>query len=147
MGYRGQTNFTSFGSDLVKAKAVFTKKFSDKTYNDWEDRDRFEKRAGKYDLVKIDYNNDDDGGQEDDNPDVVDGGPKTQVKEEIKESKLPQSVQDLISLICNIKTMEEAVVEMQYDTKKAPLGKITVDQIRAGYSALKTISECGAQSL
>ena len=38
--------------------------------------------------------------------------------------------------------MEEAVIEMKYDTKKAPLGKITVEQIKAGYSALKKISEC-----
>jgi poly [ADP-ribose] polymerase len=29
----------------------------------------------------------------------------------------------LIQLICDVKTMEEAVVEMKYDAKKAPLGK------------------------
>ena len=46
------------------------------------------------------------------------------------------------SLICNIKVMEETVMEMEYDTKKSPLGKITVEQIRAGYNALKQISEC-----
>ena len=31
---------------------------------------------------------------------------------------------------------------MEYDTKKAPLGKITTEQIKAGYQALKDISEC-----
>ena len=36
--------------------------------------------------------------------------------------KLEQKVQDLIELICNVKAMEEAVMEMQYDAKKAPLG-------------------------
>ena len=41
--------------------------------------------------------------------------------------------------------MEEVVIEMEYDTKKAPLGKITVEQIRAGYQALKRISECVEQ--
>ena len=30
--------------------------------------------------------------------------------------------QDLIQLICDVKSMEEAVVEMKYDAKKAPLG-------------------------
>ena len=64
------------------------------------------------------------------------------VKDEPAESKLPSSVQDLISLICNIQVMEETVMEMEYDTKKSPLGKITVEQIRAGYNALKQISEC-----
>jgi len=29
----------------------------------------------------------------------------------------------LIRLICDIKAMEEAVVEMKYDAKKAPLGQ------------------------
>lgn len=32
-------------------------------------------------------------------------------------------------------------MEMQYDTKKAPLGKITKEQIKAGYQALKDIAE------
>ena len=27
----------------------------DKTVNEWEERDSFEKRAGKYDLVLMDY--------------------------------------------------------------------------------------------
>lgn len=31
--------------------------------------------------------------------------------------------QDLIKLICDVKSMEEAVIEMKYDAKKAPLGK------------------------
>ena len=137
VGYKGQTNFTTFGSDKEKAKSVFMKKFSDKTVNQWEERHDFVKHPGKYDLVKIDYNNDDN------DDDAVDAGIKQEpIKEEPVESKLPQSVQDLISLICNIKTMEEAVIEMQYDTKKAPLGKVTVEQIKAGYSALKRISEC-----
>jgi hypothetical protein len=53
----------------------------------------------------------------------------------IKESFLPLmfqlelAVQELISLICDIKTMEQSVVEMEYDTKKAPLGKITTEQV------------------
>ena len=28
-----------------------------------------------------------------------------------------------MDLICDVKQMEEAVIEMQYDAKKAPLGK------------------------
>ena len=36
--------------------------------------------------------------------------------------------------------MEAAVVEMKYDAQKAPLGKLTTDQIKAGYQALVTIS-------
>ena len=140
VGYTGQTKLQQHGSNKDSAMTEFKKKFSDKTKNDWEDRDQFEKVAGKYDLVKIDYNNTAD--PTDHSGDSVDGV-KKEIKDEPKvDSKLPANVQDLISLICNIKTMEEAVIEMQYDTKKAPLGKITVEQIKAGYSALKRISEC-----
>ncbi len=35
-------------------------------------------------------------------------------------------------MICDVETMEQTMVEMQYDTKKAPLGKITTQQIKAG---------------
>ena len=31
--------------------------------------------------------------------------------------------QELIELICNVQSMEDAVVEMKYDVKRAPLGK------------------------
>ena len=30
-------------------------RFSDKTLNNWEDRDNFVKHAGKYDLIAMDY--------------------------------------------------------------------------------------------
>lgn len=39
------------------------------------------------------------------------------------ESQLDLRVQELIRLICDVKTMEEVMVEMKYDTKKAPLGR------------------------
>ena len=142
VGYKGQVALKLHGSNKFTAMAEFKKKFSDKTKNDWEDRDNFEKFPGKYDLVKMDYNNSTSDESVDNKDDAVDGVKKELEDESKVESKLPASVQDLVSLICNIKTMEDAVIEMKYDTKKAPLGKITVEQIKAGYSALKRISEC-----
>ena len=44
------------------------------------------------------------------------------------ESQLDLRVQELIELICNVQAMEEMMVEMKYDTKKAPLGR-TSDSI------------------
>ena len=44
------------------------------------------------------------------------------------ESQLDLRVQELIKLICNVQAMEEMMVEMKYDTKKAPLGR-TSDSI------------------
>lgn len=131
VGYKGQSNLVPCGPDLDEAKKVFCKKFSDKTKNDWADRKSFQKVAGKYDLVAIDYG--------------VDNSKAVQPKnkpENVPPSKLPKNIQDLINLICDVKTMEDMVLEMKYDSQKAPLGKLTPQQIKAGYSALKRIDTC-----
>lgn len=36
--------------------------------------------------------------------------------------KLDPKVQSLLELICDLKAMEECVLEMKFDTRKAPLG-------------------------
>jgi len=120
------------GSDLLQAKEVFSKKFSDKTRNDWEDRENFSKVEGKYDLLHMDYEANVTASQ-----DHVDGEGKDELKR--PDSQLDKRVQALVELICDVKEMEEAVLEMKYDAKKAPLGKLTKEQIKAGYEALKKI--------
>ncbi|XP_053558208.1 poly [ADP-ribose] polymerase 2 [Bombina bombina] len=135
VGKVGQNSLVSCGGDLLKAKDVFEKKFFDKTKNVWSERSDFEKVPGKYDMLHLDYNS------------------TTQEEEEIKkeekpsdlpkpESQLDVCVQELIKLICNLQNMEETMLEMKYDTKKAPLGKLTVEQIRAGYCSLQRIENC-----
>ncbi|KAM4809098.1 poly [ADP-ribose] polymerase 2 [Rhinophrynus dorsalis] len=136
VGKVGQNSLVSCGGDLQKAKDVFQKKFFDKTKNLWSERGNFEKVAGKYDMLQLDYNS------------TTKEEEEKVVKEEIPadvpkpECKLDTSVQDLIQLICNLQSMEETVLEMKYDTKKAPLGKLTVEQIRAGYCSLQRIETC-----
>lgn len=58
------------------------------------------------------------------------------------ESKLNPQVQSLLKLICDLKKMEAAVRGLDYDTQRAPLGKLTKAQIKAGYEALKKIEDC-----
>ncbi|VDN37546.1 unnamed protein product, partial [Dibothriocephalus latus] len=48
----------------------------------------------------------------------------------------------LIMLICDVKAMERTMREMNYDSRRLPLGKLTPSQINAGYNALNTISQC-----
>ena len=55
VGKAGQSSNDNCGSDLEKAKNIFCKKFNDKTKNEWEYKDEFEKVHGKYDLVQKDY--------------------------------------------------------------------------------------------
>ncbi|KAI1901239.1 hypothetical protein AGOR_G00032250 [Albula goreensis] len=135
VGKAGQHSLTSCGSDLSQAKDIFKKKFFDKTKNDWERRAEFEKVVGKYDMVFMDY-----GCSEQE----ANTNPGTQVSAmpKKKASQLDSKLQSLLELICDIKAMEECVLEMKFDTKKAPLGKLTVEQIKVGYESLKRIEDC-----
>lgn len=132
VGKVGQNSLIACGGDLLKAKDTFKKKFFEKTKNEWEHRETFEKVAGKYDLVFMDYSSN----EKEENQTTVDAAPKK------KTSKLDVKVQSLLELICDLKAMEECVLEMKFDTRKAPLGKLTTEQIRAGYAALKKIEDC-----
>uniref|UniRef100_A0A452R6P6 Poly [ADP-ribose] polymerase n=1 Tax=Ursus americanus TaxID=9643 RepID=A0A452R6P6_URSAM len=121
---RGNDSYYGF-SDLS------FRKFLDKTKNNWEDREKFEKVPGKYDMLEMDYTT------------TTQESKKESLQSPLKpESQLDLRVQELIELICNVQAMEEMMVEMKYDTKKAPLGKLTVAQIKAGYRSLKKIEDC-----
>jgi len=133
------TNLVPCGGNKEQAKQVFKKKFLDKTKNQWENRDTFSKVSGKYDLLQMDY-----APSVEDNKETKvkkEEGVKEEEQEKEVESKLDEKIQDLIKLIFDVKKMTETVVEMQYDANKAPLGKLTKDQIRLGYEALKVIEE------
>ncbi|CAF1137156.1 unnamed protein product, partial [Didymodactylos carnosus] len=137
VGKAGQTELKSLGSDLNDAKRTFCKKFSDKTRNDWYHRDTFVKVSEKYDYIKLDFSARDE---------IEEKKSKTCTEQKpprvIPDSCLDKRVQELINLICNIQAMEDALLEMKYDAKKAPLGKLSSNQIKAGYSALKEIEAC-----
>lgn len=135
VGKAGQFSCENFGSNLNRAKDVFEKKFYDKTNNEWDQKDMFEKCGGKYDLVEKDYGSAENSNQA-----------KSVVKQEdtpknVPSSKLNKKVQNIIDLICNLAEMENLLKEMKYDAKKSPLGKLSKSQIKAGYLALKEIEE------
>ena len=62
-------------------------------------------------------------------------------KEPEPESKLEMQLQNLIRLICDVKAMESAAESLDFDTQRNPLGKVSEDQIKAGYESLNEISE------
>ena len=116
---------------LDKAVATFEKKFQDKTKNRWTDRKIFTKHPQKYDLLEIDYGKNEEPSEK--------AGKKnaTQI-----ESKLDPRIQAVMNLLFNIREFEQSVKEMQYDINKAPLGKLTEQQIKAGYTSLKKVELC-----
>jgi len=125
---------------LALAQSEFESKFFDKTNNRFGEPN-FVHKPGKYDLVAVDYNADDKGGDGAGGAGGDGGGAAAAAKPAPKkvESKLDPRVFSLVELISSIKQMEAAMLEMKYDTKKAPLGKLTKQQIKAGYEALKEI--------
>jgi poly [ADP-ribose] polymerase len=90
--------------------------------------------AGKYTLLERDYSNKDDTSA--DLAAENDSGAA-----EKAESKLDRRVQELIQLICNVQMMKDQMTEVGYDIKKMPLGSLSKEQIKKGYSVLKQISE------
>ena len=139
VGMTGQCSTEGFGTDLQVAKDKFERKFYDKTQNDWEDRDDFVKVPGKYDMVSIDYGEDEK--EELSKEELKKCQDSDEEMDQDVESKLHKSLQSLIEFVSDIKAFESIMKEMKYDTKKAPLGKLTKDQIKAGYSALKEIEQ------
>eukprot|EP00397_Hematodinium_sp_SG-2012_P002683 GEMP01002691.1.p1 GENE.GEMP01002691.1~~GEMP01002691.1.p1 ORF type:complete len:761 (+),score=170.30 GEMP01002691.1:194-2476(+) len=55
-------------------------------------------------------------------------------------SSLHPAVQDLVKRICDLNMMTEALVEIGYDAKKMPLGKISSAMINAGFRMLQAIA-------
>ncbi|KAF7256955.1 hypothetical protein EG68_05739 [Paragonimus skrjabini miyazakii] len=119
VGKTGQSKLERFFGNLDGAKNCFKKKFSDKTGNEWDSRDEFVKVDGKYDMVKLDYL-----AADEQNRKVV----KKVGQQTVIESVLHPAVQALIQLIC--------------DLRRAPLGKLTKEQVKAGYTALNKIADC-----
>ncbi|EMP24283.1 Poly [ADP-ribose] polymerase 2 [Chelonia mydas] len=153
VGRPGQHMLVSCAGDLVQAKEIFTKKFLDKTKNHWAERGNFQKVMGKYDLLHMDSqppvqakeiftkkfldktkNHWAERGNFQKVMGNCAGAPRPQLA-----SQLDPRVQALLGLVCDLQAMEEMVLEMKYDTKKAPLGKLTVEQIRAGFQSLQKV--------
>ncbi|KAF6773541.1 hypothetical protein AHF37_07797 [Paragonimus kellicotti] len=131
VGKTGQSKLETFFGNLDGAKNCFKK--NDKTGNEWDSRDEFVKIDGKYDMVRLDYL-----AANEQNHKVV----KKVEQQTAIESVLHPAVQALIRLICNLKCMEETVTELKYDARRAPLGKLTKEQVKAGYMALNKVADC-----
>ncbi|KAI6660940.1 Poly polymerase 2 [Oopsacas minuta] len=138
VGLSGQCSTEGYGPDLQRAKGKFEQKFYDKTNNSWEDRDDFVKTPGKYDLLDMDYGEDE---KDDLTKDIKNASDSDEEMEVGVESKLQKSLQSLIEFVSDVKAFETIMKEMKYDTKKAPLGKLTKLQIESGVIALKEIEK------
>ncbi|XP_061423027.1 protein mono-ADP-ribosyltransferase PARP3 isoform X2 [Lethenteron reissneri] len=138
VGEGGQNAMKTFGNEAEAIKD-FEKKFKDKTKNNWQQRGEFTAHPGKYTLIEMQYEDDEEEGEK---PvvsvDIVDG---SLTKKVIKPCSLPKQTQDLMSLIFSNDMFKDAMKEMNLDVKKMPLGKLSKAQIGRGFDALEAIEE------
>jgi poly [ADP-ribose] polymerase len=119
VGADGQFAHFRFG-DPNSAKATYEKKYKEKT--------------GKgYTEIEISYDEEEKPAEK----------PKSEKSKEVKDedSSLDDRVQSLVKLIFNMKLMQKQMVEIGYDAKKMPLGKLSKDTIKKGYEVLTKISD------
>lgn len=94
--------------------ATFQKQFRTKTGNVWGTK-TFVKKPGKYFMSEVSY---------EDVLQNIPSGPST-----IPDSKLDKRVQELIQKLSDVNMMKNALVSLEIDTKKLPLGKIRQSQL------------------
>lgn len=63
------------------------------------------------------------------------------MEEDTEHSKLTKPVKDLLRLIFDMDMMDRQMKEVGYDSKKMPLGKLSIATIKDGYSTLGLISK------
>lgn len=127
IGERGTINHKDFSSKL-SAIDFFEKQFRAKTGNRWEDRNNFVKKDGKYFLSQIE---------------VADVSEEESEMEKSSESdtELDQTVIDFVKFITNTTYMKNTLVQLEIDTEKMPLGKISQGQIDKAYEILNKINQ------
>eukprot|EP00457_Paulinella_chromatophora_P002241 gb/GEZN01002245.1/.p1 GENE.gb/GEZN01002245.1/~~gb/GEZN01002245.1/.p1 ORF type:complete len:752 (+),score=189.78 gb/GEZN01002245.1/:65-2320(+) len=118
---------------IQTAISQFEKKFMDKTKNSWRQRDSFRPVKGKY-LYLPPVAPD---SEEDEDDEEAEGQPPL----EVPESKLPVDTQRIMDLICSKSGLTRAMVSMDIDVKRFPLGQLSPQQLNQGYAILEKLQE------
>jgi poly [ADP-ribose] polymerase len=125
IGEIGKISHTLF-TDLNTGISTFKKAFRDKTKNYWSPDiyKTFKQYNGKYFLTTIDIESI--------------NIPKTDMV--YPDSKLDVRVQNLLRILTNKEMMDKSLINLEIDTKKMPLGKLSKQQIDMAYEVLKDIN-------
>jgi len=132
VGSSGQVSEDVFDSEST-AVLRFEKKFKDKTANYWG-TNRFVPRQGKYMLLDM---------AEDEPEDELDMDMEEDEGEQEQEhpTELVEDVYNLVKMICSKQLHNDTLRNLNIDTRRIPLGKLSKSQIKSGYRALQKIAE------
>ena len=128
IGEQGTTMYKDFNAES-QAINFFERQFKTKTGNNWANKDDFEKKPGKYFLTELEL------------ADVEEEESESESKSESETDPLDERVIDLLKLISNTTYMNNTLVQLEIDTDKLPLGKISQSQIDKAYEILNEINE------
>ena len=128
VGYENKKDLKCFLNE-DKAIEEFRKVFYEKTGYLWDDRFGMTKKDGKYCHVEMEINKDVPTNEIVLQPHIHTG------------ETLDPHVSAFISLIFDLVMFEKTMKNFEIDTHKAPLGKISSNQINKAYSILSQIQE------
>ncbi|KAI0099072.1 poly polymerase catalytic domain-containing protein [Nemania sp. FL0031] len=135
VGEYGQARTVGDGS-LADALKQFHDKFKSKSGWSWDNRGN-DPKPGKYAFIEKSYEPDSEHEDDDDANKA-----KTKVKaEDEPESKLAKPIQALMQLIFNQEYFSNVMSDLNYDSAKLPLGKLSKATILKGFQALKNLSD------
>lgn len=109
-----------------EAITAFEKQFKSKTGNNWTNSE-FIRKEGKYFMTEVSYENE--------LKNIKD------IPTTIPDSKLDDRTQKLISMLSDVNMMQKALISLDIDTKKMPLGKISKVQLDKANEVLDKIQE------
>lgn len=113
-------------SDEASGRTAFEKQFRAKTGNVWGKE--FVKKPNKYFMSDVSY---------------ADELSKVDIPKQVKipDSKLDKRVQDLVTMMTDTKMLSGALVTLNIDTKKLPLGKIKQSQLKLAGDVLDKLQQ------
>eukprot|EP01065_Artemidia_motanka_P037986 TRINITY_DN46869_c0_g1_i1.p1 TRINITY_DN46869_c0_g1~~TRINITY_DN46869_c0_g1_i1.p1 ORF type:complete len:973 (+),score=404.17 TRINITY_DN46869_c0_g1_i1:62-2920(+) len=115
---------------LMSAQRQFETLFQEKTGNTFQAyvSKSFQKKPNKFMVLEVDYG----------------GGSAAQQQQQAQQGytgSLDDPTQKLMTLLFDIKEMEAALMQMEIDTRKMPLGKLSKATLKSGLSALTDITK------
>ena len=119
----------------------FEQKFKEKSGLKLIDR-LDEPKAGKYTFLERNYeqSSDDEGSEPMSRRGSKDSG-ATRASRKVADCSLHMAIQDLLKLIFNQDFFQAAMMDLNYDAKKLPLGKLSKTTLNRGYQALKDLGD------
>ena len=139
---QGGDFLSNFYDDPEGAVAEFCETFKKCTAQDWQDREDFVQRGGKYDYIELAGQNPEEEEKDKKKPNkkANKSMSKEQVNSEAKK-ELQSEVSSFVSMITDQKMMAEALEAQNVNIDDMPLGSLSMKQKEAGYKTLSEIQE------